>query len=176
MPASVRRLESAAICERLAGIPELRSASHVALFSPLADEVMIDALAAHPAMAGHTLCLPRMRDDGCLDFVATPADAALVPGRHGVREPSGQAGTVAMGEGDVVVLPALAFDRQGVRLGRGGGYYDRSFPPAVHRPFLVGVSFSQLLVERLPREDHDLSVDAIVTGEELWRPAASHSR
>jgi len=67
----------------------------------------------------------------------------------------------------VVIVPGVAFDRRGYRLGRGAGYYDRTFPPGEpRRPRLLGVIWSDRLLDSLPHDSHDCGMDAIVTDRE----------
>jgi 5-formyltetrahydrofolate cyclo-ligase len=94
----------------------------------------------------------------------------LAPGRAGLLEPVGpRLGSTAIGAAEVVVVPALAVDRQGVRLGRGGGYYDRALMHAREDAVLVAVVFDDEFVEDLPVEEHDRRVRAVVTPSAGWR-------
>ena len=99
----------------------------------------------------------------------------LTPGRHGLLEPMGpRLGPTAIGTADVVVLPALGVDRRGVRLGRGGGYYDRALLHVRPAAVLVAVVFDDEFVDELPVEPHDRRVTAVVTPSGGWQalPAA----
>lgn len=103
--------------------------------------------------------LPVLLPDGDLDWVLF--DGELVPGPRGLLEPAGpRLGRDAVADCSVVVVPALAVDRSGTRLGRGGGSYDR----ALRRTSAVVVAALHLgeLVEALPAEPHDQPVDAVV--------------
>ena len=94
---------------------------------------------------------------------------ALEPGRFGLSEPPGpRLGAVAIGEAEAVVVPALAVDRFGIRLGRGGGYYDRALAHARPDAALVTVVFDDERVDELPRELHDRPVTAVVTPSAGW--------
>jgi 5-formyltetrahydrofolate cyclo-ligase len=99
----------------------------------------------------------------------------LAPGRLGVLEPVGpRLGATAVGTADVVVVPALAVARNGIRLGRGGGYYDRALRHARPDAVLVALLFDDEFVDELPTEPHDRPVTAVVTPSGGWRalPAA----
>ena len=102
----------------------------------------------------------------------------LGPGRFGgVLEPLGpRLGTTAIGAADVVVVPALAVARDGVRLGRGGGYYDRALRHVRPGAGLVAVVFDDELVDELPDEPHDLRVTAVVTPSGGWQDLESSGR
>jgi 5-formyltetrahydrofolate cyclo-ligase len=94
----------------------------------------------------------------------------LAPGRFGTLEPVGpRLGPTAVGTADVVVVPALAVDRAGVRLGRGRGYYDRALGHARDGALIVAVVFDDELVDELPREAHDHRVHAVVTPSGGWQ-------
>jgi 5-formyltetrahydrofolate cyclo-ligase len=94
----------------------------------------------------------------------------LAPGRGGVLEPVGpRLGPTAIGTADVVVLPALAVDRRGVRLGRGGGYYDRALQHVRPDAVLVAVVFDDELLDEIPAEPHDQLVTAVVTPSGGWQ-------
>jgi 5-formyltetrahydrofolate cyclo-ligase len=100
----------------------------------------------------------------------------LAPGRYGLLEPVGpRLGPTAIGTADVVVLPALGVDRRGVRLGRGGGYYDRALQHVRPDAVLVAVVFDDELLDELPAEPHDRLVTAVVTPSGGWQALpASH--
>ena len=98
----------------------------------------------------------------------------LTPGRFGLLEPVGpRLGPTAIGAADVVVVPALAVDRRGVRLGRGGGYYDRALVHARPDAVLVALVFDDELVDELPAEEHDRRVTAVVTPAGGWQHLVS---
>jgi len=93
----------------------------------------------------------------------------LAPGRSGVLEPVGpRLGATAVGTADVVVVPALAVARNGIRLGRGGGYYDRALQHARPGAVVVALVFDDEFVDELPTEPHDRPVTAVVTPSGGW--------
>ncbi len=100
----------------------------------------------------------------------------LAPGRFGLLEPVGpRLGPTAIGTADVVVVPALAVSRDGVRLGRGGGYDDRALRHARAGALVVAVVFDDELVDEVPWEPHDHRVNAVVTPSGGWQALpASH--
>ena len=94
----------------------------------------------------------------------------LAPGRYGLLEPVGaRLGPTAIETADVVILPALGVDRRGVRLGRGGGYYDRALQHVRPDAVLVAVVFDDELLDELPAEPHDVRVTAVVTPSGAWQ-------
>lgn len=113
--------------------------------------------------------LPRVRDDGALEWAELERWEDLAPGRYGIPEPPGAARPAPVA-GDVVFAPSLAFDERGWRLGRGGGYYDRAFPEGEEAPTLVAVGYAFQVVEAVPHDSRDRRVDAIVTERGFsWR-------
>jgi len=87
----------------------------------------------------------------------------LVAGAFGVREPGAGARRIEVAALEVLLVPGLAFDETGMRLGRGGGFYDRLLALPDLRARLVGVCFEVQVLPELPVEAHDRAVDAVVT-------------
>jgi 5-formyltetrahydrofolate cyclo-ligase len=125
----------------------------------------------HTAASGKRFCLPRSHPaTGTLTFHTVPTSgnttvaalrAELVSGEYGILEPSGA--HVPIEELDVVVVPALAFDRGGFRLGWGGGYYDRMLATLDENVTTAVVGYDWQLVDELPREPHDQPVQWVIT-------------
>jgi 5-formyltetrahydrofolate cyclo-ligase len=113
---------------------------------------------------GHDVLLPVVADrDGPLDWARYTGPDALAPGPFGLREPVGaRLGPSAVERAPLVLLPALAADRRGVRLGQGGGFYDRTLPLVGGGVRLVVVLGDGELVDELPAEPHDRRVSAAV--------------
>ena len=118
--------------------------------------------------------LPVIPSEGrVLDWAVYTGD--LEPGRFGLSHPPGpRLGPIAIAEADAVVVPALAVDRFGIRLGRGGGYYDRALVHARPDAVLVTVVFDDERLPELPREVHDRPVRAVVTPSGGWQELAPH--
>jgi 5-formyltetrahydrofolate cyclo-ligase len=123
----------------------------------------IEALRA----AGHDVLLPVVADrTGPLDWSRYTGPDALAPGPFGLREPAGpRLGPEAVERARLVLLPALAADRRGVRLGQGGGFYDRTLPLARADARLVVVLGDGELVDELPAGPHDRRVSAAILPE-----------
>lgn len=93
----------------------------------------------------------------------------VVRGRHGVGEPGAGCAAIPLGEVDAVVVPGLAFDERGGRLGRGGGFYDRLLGDSGLRAVRIGVCLEAQVVEAVPEGAHDARVDLIVTEQRVVR-------
>src|SRR5262249_37661523 len=120
---------SALAAPHLLSLPEVESARRVALFAPVRNE--IDTRPVHEALVerGVTVCYPRVAGP-TLSFGAAADLRPLVPGKPAIPEPAPDAPAVAAADLDVLVIPGLAFDLLGERLGWGGGHYDRTLAAA----------------------------------------------
>ncbi|MYD55081.1 MAG: 5-formyltetrahydrofolate cyclo-ligase [Chloroflexi bacterium] len=163
LPAEARHGWSASIAARLTALDELRRADTVHCYaSSLPGEVGTDGLLARLLTERRRVVCPRVRAHGQLEHREISALSQLVDAAFGLREPDHElAPPVDPGICDVIVVPGVAFDVEGGRLGMGGGYYDR-FLAQVSAP-IVGLAFEMQLVDRLPESDHDQRVDLIVT-------------
>ena len=138
--------------------PVLAGAERVAAYLSLGTEPPTGPLLE--ALTGRPVLLPVLRPDRDLDWALWEGRAE--PGPHGTSAPPGaRLGVDAVAACDVVVVPALAVDERGVRLGRGGGSYDRALARA--RGVVVALLHDGELVERLPEDPHDVRVDAAAT-------------
>lgn len=121
---------------------------------------LLDGLGEH----GCRVLLPVVVGAEPLEWAEYTGRDSLRSARYGLLEPAGaRLGPAAIAEADLVLVPALAVDRNGVRLGRGGGHYDRSLPLASARARLVAVVGDGEFVPELPGEPHDVRMNAVVT-------------
>ena len=144
----------------------IRGAARVALYAALPDEVPTRPLFEALARRGVPILFPRCRPDRRLAFAAVAAWEDLRPGHFGVLEPAADEPGVDLDPRDAVIVPGVAYDRAGHRLGRGAGYYDRAFPPgddARRAPLLVGLAYAFQLVDAVPHGPRDRSVDGVAT-------------
>jgi 5-formyltetrahydrofolate cyclo-ligase len=157
-----RRSAGAAIAPVVFALPEFERATRVAAYVALDDEVPTGVILDAVLASGRALLLPRVTDAG-LEFAAVADLARLRPGQWGVLEASGSRDVASLAPDDLVLVPGVAFDRGGRRLGRGGGHYDRAFAPLETPPFRVGLAFSFQLVDSVPVGRSDQSVDGVAT-------------
>jgi 5-formyltetrahydrofolate cyclo-ligase len=140
----------------------------VAAYVPMPGEPGGPSLPDALAGTGVRLLLPVLLPDLDLDWAVY--DGALVPARFGLREPSGpRLGPAAIGSAALVVVPAVAVDRRGVRLGRGGGSYDRALARVPAGTMIVAALYDGELVDALPADPHDVRVTAVATPSGLTR-------
>ncbi|MFF9039567.1 5-formyltetrahydrofolate cyclo-ligase [Streptomyces sp. NPDC014892] len=169
-PDDVRKT-TAALADRALDLPELAHARTVAAYVSVGSEpgtlALLDALRAR----GVRVLLPVLLPDNDLDWGVYAGEASLARVRHGGRmellEPAGERlGPDAVTTADVVLLPGLAVDARGMRLGRGGGSYDRvlaRLDRAGADPALVVLLYDTEVLDRVPEEPHDRPVHAVVT-------------
>jgi len=135
-------------------------------YVPIRSELDPSLVLREAHAAGSALALPAVTGPTAIVFRRWQPGEALIAGRFGTRAPALSAAIV---EPDLILVPLVAFDRSGTRLGYGRGFYDRAVA-ALHargnRPPLVGIAFSVQEVPRIPREPHDIRLDWIVTESE----------
>lgn len=146
---------------RLLTLPVLSHAVEVAMYVALPDEVDVTRAGDVLRDRGATLLLPRSSGDR-LALVPVTEDEVLRPGYRSILEPEGP-GSDDLSGLDVVVVPGVAFDPQGRRLGRGGGHYDRLLAELPVTTTRIGVCFEVQLVEEVPAGTHDQAVGVVVT-------------
>ncbi len=163
-------MKAAAIAAQCLELPDIAAARVVMAFWSFGSEVptlpIIEALIA----AGKEVALPRIADGDLQVRGWAPGDP-MTEASFGALEPAGGR-LVPPGEVDVVLTPAVAFDRGGRRIGYGGGFYDRFFPKT--NAVRVGVAMAlQVVDEALPAGHFDLAVQFVVTEDELIRTGAT---
>ena len=158
------------IVQRVAGLGEFQEAETVLLFASFGDEVDTWGLMRQAAAAGKRVVLPRVkkRKPDMELRVVTDFGEQLEPGAMGIMEPVEECPEVRRAELDLIVLPGVAFDLTGGRLGYGGGYYDRLMGGLAEdgcRPALVAIAFEVQIVDEVPMGEGDVRVPLIVTEE-----------
>ena len=155
----LQNAQSADILAVLEAHPAFRAAQTVLLYHSLPDEVDTHAFIARWSGVKQVL-LPVVAGDGLLLRQCSNA-TELALGRYGIAEPVG-ADFTDYAAIDLAVVPGVAFDRQGNRLGRGKGYYDRLLP-GLTRAYKIGICFPYQLVNTVPADAHDIRMDEIIT-------------
>jgi len=148
-----------------------RYAQNVLLFTPLPDEPDITVLLEEAWRGGKTVTLPQT-DPATGGYAASIVrnQGEMRPGRFGVPEPAAGCPVILLNQLDLVLVPGVAFDLLGGRLGRGKGFYDRLL--AQVRGHKCGVAYDLQIVSSVPVEPHDIRVDSILTPTR-WRPCRS---
>lgn len=170
MPAAAAARKSQAACEALQGLEEYRKAEVVMLYAPIPGELDCGELVRSAWREGKTVLLPRLRA-GRWEMIAVPwrsPQQDLTVGVYGIREPADE-DPWPVGRIDFLVVPALAYDRRGNRLGRGKGCYDRFLAQRGLRAVRCGLAFDEQIVEELPVEANDYPVEILVTDRGVMR-------
>lgn len=159
-----------AVSELLLAAPEVRRAATVAAYVSVGREpgtgILLNALAA----AGKRIILPLLQPDNDLDWATYAGADALASARRGLLEPlTPPLGPEAVATADVVIVPGLAVDSTGMRLGRGGGSYDRALGRVPVGTFTCVVLNDDEVLDAVPAAPHDRRVAAAVTEHRLLR-------
>ena len=158
---AVRAVESIELCERLKA--QIPSAHTILFYAPLPDELDIWSVLELSLALGTNCALPffdtEKKSYGAKLLKNLAAD--IVPGKFGVREPAAHCSEIPLDKFDLVLVPGMAFDLSGNRLGRGQGFYDRILSAASGVKCGIGYDFQ--LVEKIPTEEHDAKVRFILT-------------
>ena len=149
--------KSKSIQEFVINSNEYQSAKVVGAYFAFGSEVATELIIEHAKMLGKKIALPRVEEDK-ITFYELSSTKSLIRGRFGIMEPPpyGQ-----MGEIDLLVVPGIAFDKKGNRLGYGKGFYDRLLSGT--RTFSIGLAYSFQVLENLPHDRYDKRLDAIAS-------------
>ena len=164
-----RSEESASIAQRIAELPSFRSAACVVLTLPFRSEWDTRPL-LHDALArGAAVALPRVNDVSRMIELHRVRDALadVAAGYRGIPEPLASLPRVPPAVVEWILVPGVAFDVHGRRLGYGGGYYDRLLPLLPPSASKIAGAFELQLVENIPAAPHDLTVNAVATPARL---------
>ena len=167
---ALRATTDARILQRLVELPTWREARLVLTSVSFGSEVDTHALMQAAWSAGKQVAVPRCRRSHSLDFYVISSEDDLEPGLRGLMEPSPDCGrplTPPQMVGSLCIVPGLVFDADGYRIGYGGGYYDRflAFYPGEK---VALVRSRQLSGNPLPRDEHDVPVDWLVSESGTW--------
>lgn len=157
--------------QRLLATEFFATTSRLALYSPVRNETATNNIFDEACRQGKQVYYPRVTGES-LEFVQINGLAQLVVGSFGVLEPADNL-EVGRQEPELILIPGVAFDRQGHRLGYGRGFYDRYLARCSGQVVRVGFSYSFQLCDSLPISAHDQALDVLVTDAETitWRSA-----
>lgn len=154
------------------GLEQFNKAQALALYAPIRGEVDTAEIQHAALAAGKCLCYPRI-DQEHLGFFQVKCAAELVLGHFGILEPGPASRELAPEDLDLILLPGVAFDRRGFRLGYGRGFYDRFLTKSQFSGVKVGFGYNFQLLDCLPVERHDQPMDLLVTNQAVYSPTAS---
>ncbi len=169
----LKKLENMSECERvlsndeiyskLINLDKFRAAKVVFLYISIGYEADTRRIFEYALNSGKRVCIPKCEDFGIMSAAQVFAESDLVPDKFGI--PSAREGAPNVSEKDIdfVIAPGVAFDLNGRRLGRGGGYYDRFLSKL--SAFTVGICHPCQLMSNLEVEEHDIPVDLVITSQ-----------
>lgn len=172
---SQRRHLSAEVCfarslkvqQRVLQTPIYQQAETLALYSPVRNEVFTEEIFQSALDHRKRIAYPLVRGNE-IDFIEVVRREDLQPGTFGVLEPCSGA-TIGVRDLDLLVVPGVAFDLAGHRLGYGKGFYDRALHLIAGQGRLIGLCFEMQIVNELPAQSHDVRMDLIVTENRIIR-------
>ncbi len=148
-------------------LPEFKKAKKILAYISLEEEVDTRELVKDSLEQGKTIYVPKVIKDHLVichikDF------HELKPGSFGVLEPCEVLNPIHPGDADLILVPGIAFDQKGHRIGFGKGFYDSLLK--LTKGFKVGLAFHEQILDEIPREAHDIPLDLIITDQTLIRP------
>jgi 5-formyltetrahydrofolate cyclo-ligase len=161
LPADQRSAAGTLIRDAVLAEPQVQMAGTIAAYYSIGAEPSTHGLVFALWKRGSYVLLPVLRPDGDLDWASYEGPDSMVPGPRGLLEPGEPPrGVDAVARADAVLVPALAVDGAGRRLGRGGGSYDRALARVGSLVPLIALVYDDELVEHVPTEGHDIPVRA----------------
>ena len=159
----MRHAHAYALAERVLALPELARATTALLYGASDEEADPSVLEFALRERGVRIAYPRVAGPYSLSLHWVDSAETLRPGAFGLLEPTADAPKAELGQLSVVIVPGIAFDAEGNRLGFGGGYYDTLLSGAEVSPPAIGFAYDEQVVDTVPHEDHDRPLDIIVT-------------
>jgi 5-formyltetrahydrofolate cyclo-ligase len=166
MPETACATRSAALCERLIALPEFDRARTVVGYAAYRKEASIERALGAAEAAGKTVGLVRVEPENALGVHRHRSGDALIENAYGILEPAEDAPRIDLVGVDLILVPALAVDQRGHRIGYGQGYYDRLLP-RVPRAFKVAIAYDFQLLAETPNTPTDVALDCVVTDERV---------
>jgi 5-formyltetrahydrofolate cyclo-ligase len=182
LDAKQRIAAAAGVLRSLQALPEFLTDSDIAGYWAIRGELPLNLAVASLRRNGQNYFLPVLGDARRLHFAEYVEGTGLHSNRYGIPEPDAEAGALRDARDlDVILLPLLAFDRRGHRLGTGGGWYDRSLAflhgaTRPSRPLLIGIGYAFQEMEAVPVEPWDIELDYVATDIELIACHASEPK
>jgi 5-formyltetrahydrofolate cyclo-ligase len=170
---TLRASSSKRIVDQICSLATYKTARTVLGYLNFGSELAIEAWIRQALTDGKRVLLPRVNRASMLLelFEVKDIDSDVAAGAYGIREPVVERCErfEALGEIDLILMPGVAFDREGGRLGYGGGYFDKLLAHLPHRPVLIAGAFAMQVVAEVPQEASDYKVDYLITENETIR-------
>ncbi len=150
------------LCQSIASLSVFEKCDTVLLFSPIKNEPDLLSIAKLAFKVGKRVAFPISLSETCtLDFRFIQALDELTAGTYGINEPTESAPKASFTKNTICIVPALAFDKKGYRLGYGKGYYDRFLKD--FEGTSIGATLEKFVCDKLPTNDTDVAIDIIIT-------------
>ncbi|MDN5312237.1 MAG: 5-formyltetrahydrofolate cyclo-ligase [Thermoanaerobacteraceae bacterium] len=159
--------KSAKIMSRLFSLSEFRGAKTIMFYVDAGNEVKTRDGLTKALSEGKRVVVPKVKKGYGLLAIEIKSLDELSPGTFGILEPAGEKG-ISPEEIDLVVVPGVAFDKKGNRMGYGAGYYDSFLPKLRPEVKKVAVAFEIQVTDSLPAEEHDVKMDLIITENTIY--------
>lgn len=159
-----RESAASAIADRLDELIDSLGAQSISCFLSTTTEPGTREFVSAAVRRGIRVLLPITREDGLLDWAVADEDDEIAEGLFGLPEPTGEVlGPIAVNDVDLMIIPAAAVDRSGMRMGWGRGYFDKTIGSMEKCPPVYAVIYDSEILDVLPREVHDQPVTGVVT-------------
>ena len=155
-----KRAAAHTIFGRIEALEHFASARCIALYAAMGDEVPTEEVLGRWHIGGRRIVLPRVEGEIMRFYDYDPT--TMTSGAYGISEPQGEV-ECNVEDIDLIIVPARAFTRSGIRLGRGGGFYDKYMSNSKFRAAKIGIAFACQIFDSLPCDAHDIRVDKVVT-------------
>ncbi|MFA6409078.1 MAG: 5-formyltetrahydrofolate cyclo-ligase [Gammaproteobacteria bacterium] len=148
---------------------------NIAIYLPMAGEIDVLPILEQAWQEGKTCYLPVVKagENAVLEFVKYQKNDALRTNTCGAKEPLATTPKISPEHLDLVIVPLVGFNESGMRLGQGGGFYDRTFAfkkdlPKNSKPLLIGVAYELQKIRHLPKETWDVAMDLVITEKKIY--------
>ncbi len=158
------------LLDALCGLDHWNRSSSILLYAPILSEP--DPTSLLTESGGRSFLFPRMAGNH-LEIYRMTSGSLWISGPFGIREPDPETWEPSSAEEvDLAVVPGMAFDLGGGRLGRGKGFYDRLLGDPQFRGVKIGLAWEWQIIDKVPRDDHDVPMDLLLTGGKLHDPGS----
>lgn len=166
-------IKSKIISKKILSLKEIKESKNIMIYVSYRSEVSTNKLIISLLNNNKRIFAPYcIKDEKRMEVVEIEnPDQDLEKGAYGIKEPAKRIrnNKIDPKNLDIVVVPAVAFSKSGYRVGYGGGYYDRFLERLANKTITIGINYEEMLFDKVPKEDHDLAVDMVVTDKRLLR-------
>lgn len=162
--------KSSMIAQRVLKTPEYEEADNILLYADYRHEVMTREIFDDAVLRKKKVFFPKANDDGTMEFYQIVSVKQLEGGYKGIKEPMVDERyryRFHRNEDTLIIVPGVAFDMKGYRVGYGKGFYDR-FLKDKRQMTAIGLCFSNQIIEEIPHDLHDIRMDKVVTEEIIY--------